>query len=150
MKKMVWFAVMTALALAGGALAQAPGSPAPAPAPAPAPKAPKAQTEKAPAKKSATFPFRGTLKAVDKDAMTLTLAGKEKDRVIHVTSQTRFTKDGKPAVLADGVVGEEVAGSARKTEDGRTVAVSVRFGPAPQKSGKAAKSGKKSKTEAAP
>jgi len=148
MKKMVWFAVVTALALAGSALAQAPGSPAPAPAPAP--KAPKAQAEKAPAKKPATFPFRGTLKAVDKDAMTLTLAGKQKDRVIHITSQTRFTKDGKPAVLGDGVVGEEVAGSARKTEDGRTVAVSVRFGQAPQKSGAAAKSGKKSKTEAVP
>lgn len=145
MKKSVWFAVMTALALAGGALAQTPGSPAPAPAP----KAPKATAEKAPAKKPATFPFRGTLKAVDRDAMTLTLAGKEKDRVIHITSQTRFTKDGKPAVLGDGVVGEEVAGSARKTEDGRTVAVSVRFGPAPQKSG-AAKSGQKSKTKTQP
>lgn len=148
MKKQVWFAVMTALALAGGTLAQAPGSPSPTPAPAPAPKTPKAQVETAPAKKPATFPFRGTLKALDRDAMTLTLAGKEKDRVIHITSKTRFTKGGKPAVLGDGVVGEEVAGSARKTEDGRTVAVSVRFGPSPQKSG-AAKSGKKSKTETA-
>lgn len=99
--------------------------------------------KKAPARKPATFPFRGTLKAVDRDAMTLTLAGKEKDRVIHITSQTRFTKDGKPAVLGDGVPGEEVAGSARKEADGRTVAVSVRFGPAP---GKAPKAGKGAKT----
>lgn len=144
MKKQIWFAVVTVLALVGGSLAQAPSSPAPAP------KAPKAQAEKAPARKPATFPFRGTLKAVDKDAMTLTLAGKQKDRVIHITSETRFTRDGKPAVLGDGVVGEEVAGSARKTGDGRTVAVSVRFGPAPQKSGAAAKPGRKSRTETAP
>lgn len=80
--------------------------------------------------------------------MTLTLAGKEKDRVIHITSQTRFTKGGKPAVLADGVPGEEVAGSARKEADGRTVAVTVRFGPPPGKTPKADKSTKAQSTKA--
>lgn len=146
MKSMVWFALVTAAAMLGKVWAQAPSSLAPTSAP----KTPKVQAEKAPAKKPTTFPFRGTLKAVDRDGMTLTLAGKEKDRVIHVTSQTRFTKDGKPAVLGDGVVGEEVAGAARKTEDGRTEAVSVRFGPAPQKEGSAAKSSKKPKSGATP
>lgn len=144
-------ALLTA-GLVAGALAQAPGPGIPAPAapppnptsppstppaseaaPAPTKPKPKAPPQKPAAKRPATFPFRGTLKAVDQDALTLILAGKERDRVIHITSQTRFTKEGKPAVLADAVPGEEVAGSARKEADGRTVAVSVRFGPAPAK-----------------
>ncbi len=134
MKTRLVLAMVTAALLGGGSLwSQGTGDTA-----NPTPPAEK----KAPARKPTTFPFRGTLKAVDRDAMTLTLAGKEKDRVIHITSQTRFTKGGKPAVLGDGVPGEEVAGSARKEADGRTVAVSVRFGPAPGKSPKTPKADK--------
>ncbi len=149
------FALLTVGMLAG-ALAQAPNPSTPppaapptpppppaeaAPVPAPAKPKPKAPPAKPAARKPATFPFRGTLKAVDKDALTLILAGKEKDRVIHITSQTRFTKDGKPAVLGDAVPGEEVAGAARKEADGRTVAVSVRFGPAPAKTARPERGG---------
>lgn len=138
----LFVAAVLALPSVWGQGTGAPASPTPPPAP-PAEK-------KAPARKPATFPFRGTLKAVDRDAMTLTLAGKEKDRVIHITSQTRFTKGGKPAVLADGVPGEEVAGSARKEADGRTVAVTVRFGPPPGKMPKADKSTKTPESEKRP
>src|SRR5947209_7009074 len=41
--------------------------------------------------------FRGKLEAVDKTAMTITIAGKDKPRVIAITSKTRITKAGKPA-----------------------------------------------------
>lgn len=131
---------------APGATAPAPGVQKPAdtagPAKPPAPAAPA---------KTNGFPFRGTLKAVDKAAMTLTVAGKEKDRVIYLTTETRFTKDGKPATLADAAVNGEVGGYAQKGKEGRTEALSVRFGPA-VKAPKASstKKAKTAKTDPAP
>jgi hypothetical protein len=139
MKHILTIALLTTAALAWPLCGQDAADVAP---PAPEAKTKAEKKEPAKAKKPAAFPFRGTLKAVDKDALTLTLAGKEKDRVIHITSQTRFTKDGKPATLGDAILDGEVAGSARKTDDGRTEAVSVRFGPAPAKSSKPARTPK--------
>ena len=66
---------------------------------------------------------------MDKAALTLTIAGKDKDRVIHLTAETKYTKAGKPATLADAAVNEEIGGYARKGEGERTEALSVRFGP---------------------
>ena len=83
------------------------------------------------AAKVSGYPFRGRLKSVNKDALTLTLAGKEKDRVFHVTADTKFVRDGKAVALGDGVEGEEVAGYARNEADGKAQALSVRFGSAP-------------------
>jgi hypothetical protein len=71
------------------------------------------------------------LKAVNKEALTFTLAGKEKDRVFHVTPDTKFVRDGKSVALGDGLEGEEVAGYARSETDGKAQALSVRFGSAP-------------------
>lgn len=82
--------------------------------------------------RSARVPFHGKLGAVDKAKMTITIEGKEKPRVIHVTATTRITKAGKTATLGDGVVGEEVAGQLVKAEDGRENALSLRFGPKPE------------------
>jgi len=62
--------------------------------------------------------------------MTLTIAGKEKDRVVYLTSETKFTKDGKSATISDALVNGEVGGYARKAKEDRTEAISVRFGPA--------------------
>jgi hypothetical protein len=74
------------------------------------------------------MPFRGKLESADNVNKTLTIKGKEKDRTIHITSQTKLTKDGQPAVFGDAVPGEEVAGSVRENADGKIEAVSVRFG----------------------
>lgn len=97
---------------------------------------PPAKAPKAPAKKgktsNASYPFRGKLKVFDKDAMTFTVAGKDKDRVFRITSQTRFFKDGKPATLSDAIIDGEVAGTVRKGVDGKEEAISVRFGAAPK------------------
>ena len=69
-------------------------------------------------------PFHGKLKAVDNAAKTITFG----THAIQITSETKITKDGKPASLADGVVGENVSGRARRTADGKFEAVSVNFG----------------------
>jgi hypothetical protein len=79
-------------------------------------------------KKKAGHPFRGKLAAVDKTTKTIKVG----ESIYQVTSQTKITKAGKPATLDDGVVGEEVAGYARPTDDGKMVASSVRFGPKPE------------------
>jgi len=75
-------------------------------------------------KKHSLTPFHGKLVSVDTNAMTF-VVGK---RTFAVTSETRITKDGKPATLADGVVGEN-AGGAYKKGDGETLnATVVNFG----------------------
>ncbi len=102
--------------------------------------APATKTEKG-------YPFRGKLKSIDRNAMTFTLAGKEKDRVFQVTSETKFVRDGKTATLAQGVEGEEVGGYARNLEGGKIQALTVRFGAAasaPAKAGSASKSARSS------
>jgi hypothetical protein len=82
--------------------------------------------ETPPAKKhhSGTPPFHGKLEAVDTNAMTLTV-GK---RTLNVTSTTTITKDGKPAMLADGVTGESVSGTYKKGSGGKLDALTVHFG----------------------
>lgn len=69
-----------------------------------------------PAPKS--LPFRGVVEAVDAKEMTITLKGREKPRVFHVTSKTRFEKDAKPALFADVKVGENLQGSYERTDAG--------------------------------
>lgn len=81
------------------------------------------------------MPFRGKIKSVDAAKMTITLGGQEKDRVIHVTSETRIMMAGKPATFGDIKAGEEVGGQGRKREDGDVEALSLRVGPRPDNAG---------------
>ena len=84
-----------------------------------------AADQTAPAKpKKQGLVFRGTVSAIDTNAMTLTV----KARTFAITSDTKITKDGQPATLGDGVVGEPVAGAYKKGEDGKLNAVTVHFG----------------------
>jgi hypothetical protein len=87
------------------------------------PAAPTKPVRKHAATSSATLPFRGTVTAVDTNAMTLAV-GK---RTFNMTSETKITKDGKPAVLADGVAGEPVSGAYKKAADGTLNATTVHF-----------------------
>jgi hypothetical protein len=75
-------------------------------------------------KSKAAHPFHGKLAAVDKIAKTIKVG----ESVYLITSATKITKDGKPATLEDGVVGEPVSGYVRPTEDGKMPATMVRFG----------------------
>ncbi|MEW6158789.1 MAG: hypothetical protein AB1813_15290 [Verrucomicrobiota bacterium] len=96
--------------------------------------------------RQARYPFNGKLDSVDKTAMTVTVAGKENKRILHITSETRIMKAGKPATLDDAVVGEAIGGQALKTPDGKEQAVSLRLGAkpdAPEKKEKPAKKDKK-------
>jgi len=70
------------------------------------------------------LPFRGAVSALDANAMTLTV-GK---LTVQVTSETKITKDGKPAMLADGVVGEPASGYYKKDADGKLNATTIHFG----------------------
>lgn len=75
------------------------------------------------AKKTALLNFSGKVTAVDTNAMTLTV-GKH---VIGINSETKITKDGKPATLADAIVGEPASGTYRKETDGKLNALTVNY-----------------------
>jgi len=74
------------------------------------------------------MPFRGKVRAIDKTAKTITLEGKEKGRTFQITSGTKITKEGKPAVLDDVTVGESVRGVAKENATGKLEAVSLKVG----------------------
>jgi hypothetical protein len=82
------------------------------------------KAEAAPKKKSG-YPFHGTLAALDLTAKTIQV-GKS---TYSITSETKITKGGHPATLADGVVGEPVSGYVEPPEGDKKVLRSVRFGP---------------------
>jgi hypothetical protein len=87
--------------------------------------APPVEKKEAREKKAGTLPFHGKLKAVDHQAKTIAVG----DLTIQITSETKITKAGNPATLTDGVVGEEVNGAYRRTEDGKLNATKLHFGP---------------------
>ncbi|MGO8765123.1 MAG: hypothetical protein ACLQSR_08335 [Limisphaerales bacterium] len=80
--------------------------------------------------KTHSIRYKGNLSAVDTNAMTITV----KTLTLQVTSKTKITKDGQPATLADGVVGQPVSGSYRLGDNGATNAVSIHFGAKKKKS----------------
>ena len=82
------------------------------------------QTTQPKLKKLATLPFHGKVGIVDVSAQTLTV-GK---LTLQITPDTKITKDGQPAILADGVAGELVGGAYKKTDDGKLKAIKVNFG----------------------
>ena len=75
-------------------------------------------------KSKAAHPFHGKLAAMDKIAKTIKVG----ESVYQITSATKITKDGKPATLEDGVVGEPVSGYVKPTEDGKMPATTLHFG----------------------
>jgi hypothetical protein len=75
-------------------------------------------------KKQSPVPFRGNIVTMDKGARTITV----NKRVFQITSETKIFKSDKPATFADGVVGDYVTGSYKKTDDGKLIAHSVYFG----------------------
>jgi hypothetical protein len=78
-----------------------------------------------------SYPFHGTLASIDSSGKRLSLAGKEKSRVILITAETRFFRDGKKVKLGDALAGERVTGAVRKNSAGQEEALTVRYGGAP-------------------
>ena len=89
-----------------------------------APASPNQTVPAKPKKQHNNLPFHGKLGAVDTNAKTLTVGA----LTLRVTPDTKITKDGQPATLSDGVVGQRVSGSYKKTDDGKLDAVTVHFG----------------------
>jgi hypothetical protein len=85
-------------------------------------------TTPAPAKKKSAA-VHGTVAAVDATAMTVTVGTK----TYTVTSETKITKDGKPATLADVTVGETVGISSKKGEGDKLTATAIHIGAAKKK-----------------
>ena len=75
-------------------------------------------------KKHNAIPFRGKVEAVDTNAMTLKVG----NRTFQVSSETKIFREGHAATLSEGVVGEPVRGTYKKSEGGRLDALSVYFG----------------------
>ena len=92
---------------------------------APGPAAIESAAPSSPAKKATAGPFRGKLAALDKKAKTITV-GK---RTFQVTSSTKMSRNGKPATLEDGVVGEICSGYVKPNEEGKLCASTINFGP---------------------
>ena len=97
----------------------------------------------APKKETKELTFNGKLGAMDKVAMTITLDEKAK-RVFEITSDTIITKDGKPAIMADGTVGDTIHGTYKKTDDGKFEALTLNYGAKSEAAKPATKSRKPS------
>ena len=77
-----------------------------------------------PGAKAKPLPYRGKVASVDASGKTFTV-GK---RTIKVTDQTKITKQGAAATMADITVGEKVSGSYWKKDDGSLEAKNVKVG----------------------
>jgi len=91
-----------------------------------------AQTAPVKPKKHEGAVFRGTVSAVDAKAMTLTVG----QRTFDVTSETKITKNGQPAILSDIAVGDKVGGAYKKTADGKLAATTINDGKKPAEAAK--------------
>jgi hypothetical protein len=90
---------------------------------APIPSAPSSTPPVKP-KKSSSLVINGKASEVDTNAMTLTV-GKH---LFAVTSETKITKEGKPAILSDIIVGDKVGVAYKKTADGKFNAATITDG----------------------
>ena len=86
------------------------------------------------AKKPKQMPFYGSVKAVDLKAKTLTLVGKEKDRVFLVTDSTRIHDSGANKKLEDVQVGRKVGGLAKANASGKWEVATLNLGVKQQRS----------------
>ncbi len=91
-----------------------------------------------PEKKRDIIPFHGKIASVDPAAKTVTLEGKEAQRVVTVTDTTKLKKGDGAATWDDLKAGEDVGGSYKKTADGKMEALTLRVGPKPAKKSKEA------------
>lgn len=70
-------------------------------------------------------PFRGTVTAVDAAAKTVTI----KERVFHISSESKLTKNGQTATVGDIAVADMIVGNFTTGSDGKLMAQTVRVVP---------------------
>src|SRR5262245_1604797 len=77
-----------------------------------------------PAAKAKAIPYRGNVASIDASVKTFTVGR----RTLKVTAQTKITKQGAAATMADITVGEKVSGSYWKKDDGSLEAKNIKVG----------------------
>ena len=87
-----------------------------------------ATTETKPKKNTDATAYHGKVMAVDTDGKTITVQDANGELKLDVTAETKISKDGKPAKLADFAAGDDARGSYKKDADGKLNAVSLRVG----------------------
>lgn len=117
------FGKLTLLAIIAASVVGVPLHAVPPPDPKPAAPA-------APDTKPKAIPFRGKIGAVDKTAKTITLDEKNK-RVFQISSETKMTKDEKPATFDAAAVGDYITGQYTKDENDKLTAKVIKFGMKP-------------------
>ncbi len=117
-------------------------TPTTATSPAASPQGTASPTASPAAKAMRPIPFRGTVSAVDQNAKTFTITGKQASRSFKITESTNITKAGNPATMTDIAQNEQVRGSYLKLEDGTLEVKTVKIGP-PTAGEKKAKKSKK-------
>jgi hypothetical protein len=75
------------------------------------------------------IPFHGMVSAVDQQAKTFTISGKEKSRTFRVTDKTKILRAGKAAAMKDLAENQEVSGAAWQSGDGTLEAKLLKLGP---------------------
>ena len=80
-------------------------------------------------KSNRSVPFRGKIDVLDKSTKSFKVG----TRTFQVVSETKIMKAGKPALIDDAAVGDEVGGAYREGEGGKLEVVSLRLGPKPEK-----------------
>ena len=102
------------------------------------------------AARPAKVPYHGVVAAVNAEAGTFTLKGKEKERVFRVASTTRILRDGNAALLGSIRLGEEVRGQAtRGSESWDAVSVFLGARPEAETKGRRSTAGKAAPEKAA-
>jgi hypothetical protein len=78
--------------------------------------------------KPRALPYQGKIVALDQQAKTVKVG----EKVFQVSTDTKITKNGQPATLADAAIGEQVGISYRQGDDKTLNLVSLRIGPKPE------------------
>jgi hypothetical protein len=122
----ILFGTLLAVAVANLTLqAQSQSTNKPAPTTKAAEKKAPADKKESNSKNQPTIPFRGHLLEVNKAAKTI----KVDKRIFEVAPETKISLKGeRPAKLEEGVIGQYVTGSYKKSEDGKLIAHSIYFG----------------------
>ena len=114
-----FFAILAATALAAGTALHTQAATKSEATPSPWPTAPSTRP----------IPYNGTIFTVDKTGRSFSTQNKErKIRVFAVTSETKITKNNKPASFDDLKAGDDIRGTALKKGEGRFDVISVIIG----------------------
>ncbi|MFM7102306.1 MAG: hypothetical protein ACKO3N_14160, partial [Verrucomicrobiota bacterium] len=76
------------------------------------------------------FNLRGTVKASDTNAMSLTITAQSREHVVRFDGQSRADRAGEPAVFRSIQAGDSFQGEVRKGPKGAEILVQGHFKPA--------------------